>query len=417
MTTLRLGVLRFRAPSGLEAFFFLFFFSFVTVKALSNLLLLILVGIWLIGWFKADFRQGYWVALKESPVVWFLLALTVMIVVHTWGSAGTPEWIAHHLRKYARLLYAVLLIMLLIPRPDWQRSAMMGFVAAMLFVLVSTWLNLWFVLPWSATQVTGWGHSHHVFGDYITQSIMMSLFVAIALMFAIESQHRGQTLLWVAIVILASVSITHLSLGRTGVLTLMVSLGTAGLLLVPRRWAFLAVLGGVAALGLILLSSETMVSRWALALQELDNWRENTASSIGHRLFNYETALALMLEKPWWGHGTGAFHTEICRFVTPESECGRFNWHPHNQFLFIGIDHGLIGVLLYLTLITSLFRAALQSVCRTPRVVLACLASILTMNSMINSPLWSSIESQFFMFMAALLVSMSWARQPTSARQ
>jgi O-antigen ligase len=149
----------------------------------------------------------------------------------------------------------------------------------------------------------------------------------------------------------------------------------------------------------------------------LENWRENTASSIGHRLFNYETALALMLERPWWGHGTGAFHTEICRFVSPELNCGRFNWHPHNQFLFFGVDHGLIGIVLYVGLILSLFKAALDSSKKTPRVLLACLASILLVNSMINSPLWSSIESQFFIFMMGLLVSMAWSHKAIDARE
>ena len=401
----------------MEVFFFLFFFSFVTFKPLSNLLLVGLIGIWSVGWLKASYRQTMRAALKGSPTIWFLLALALLIGLHTWGSAGTEEWIAHHLRKYARFLYAALLMMLLWERPHWQRAAMLGFVCAMMFVLASTWLNVWFVLPWSVTKEPGWGLSHHVFGDYITQSIMMSLFVAIALAYAVESHNRGRTLLWVAIALLASVSITHLSLGRTGTLTLLVSLGTVGILLIPRRWTLLTMVCLIGALGLLLLSSDTMVDRWMLALQELENWRENTASSIGHRLFNYETALALMREKPWWGHGTGAFHTEICRFVSPESECGRFNWHPHNQFLFLGVDHGLVGVLLYAGLIFSLFRAALGAPTKMPRVVLACLASILMVNSMINSPLWSSIESQFFMFMTGLLVSMAWPSTAISAKE
>lgn len=405
-----------KIPGGIEVFFFLFFFSFVTFKPLSNLLLVGLVVIWSVAWLKARYRPNMRTALKTNPTIWFLLALALLIGLHTWGSAGTEAWIANHLRKYARFLYAALLIMLLWERPHWQRAAMFGFVCAMMFVLASTWLNVWFVLPWSVTQEPGWGLSHHVFGDYITQSLMMSLFVAIALAYAVESRQRARTFFWVAIALLASVSITHLSLGRTGTLTLLVSLGTVGLLLIPRRWALLTMACLIGALGLLLLSSDTMVGRWLLALQELENWRENTASSIGHRLFNYETALALMLEKPWLGHGTGAFHTEICRFVIPESECGRFNWHPHNQFLFLGVDHGLVGILLYAGLILSLFKAALGAPTKMPQVALASLASILLVNSMINSPLWSSIESQFFMFMAGLLVSMAWPGKAINAR-
>jgi hypothetical protein len=119
----------------MEVFFFLFFFSFVTFKPLSNLLLVGLIVIWSVGWLKASYRQAMRAALKGSPTIWFLLALALLIGLHTWGSAGTEEWIAHHLRKYARFLYAALLMMLLWERPHWQRAAMLGFVCAMMFVL------------------------------------------------------------------------------------------------------------------------------------------------------------------------------------------------------------------------------------------------------------------------------------------
>jgi hypothetical protein len=58
-------------------------------------------------------------------------------------------------------------------------------------------------------------------------------------------------------------------------------------------------------------------------------------------------------------------------------------------------------------LILSLYRTALKSQRLDAKVLLFALASILLVDSLINSPLWSSRESQFFAYLIGLLVSMS----------
>jgi O-antigen ligase len=130
-------------------------------------------------------------------------------------------------------------------------------------------------------------------------------------------------------------------------------------------------------------------------------------SSIGHRAYNYRIVPKMMAESPVVGHGTGAYHTEVCRFLDKTEWCDIFRWHPHNQFLFFGADHGLIGVLLYVALLLSLYRVAMRSDHAQAKVLLVSLTSILLGDSMINSPLFSSRESHFFLFMMALLVAMN----------
>jgi O-antigen ligase len=115
----------------------------------------------------------------------------------------------------------------------------------------------------------------------------------------------------------------------------------------------------------------------------------------------------MMAESPIMGHGTGAYHTEICRFLDKPEWCEIFRWHPHNQFLLFGANHGLIGVLLYVALLASLYRVAMRSDHAQGKVLLVSLTSILLVDSMINSPLFSSRESHFFLFMMALLVAMN----------
>ena len=64
-------------------------------------------------------------------------------------------------------------------------------------------------------------------------------------------------------------------------------------------------------------------------------------------------------------------------------------------------------MLLYAALIASLFCMALRSSHSVARIWLACLTAILLVDSMFNSPMFSSYESHFFLYMLALLVAMN----------
>ena len=377
------------------------FLLFPLNVGLSNLILLLI----LIGFF-ATFHSGY---LKREvwswPAIW-LLVLFVTVLIGTLYSPAPWNWIAVNLGKYTKFVYAVCLILLFTRYPVWQKRSLWAFVAAMLFVLVSTWLNVWFVLPWSETKTPGWGVSHHVFGDYITQNVMMSFLVVFALSKIDRPWLSRGSIFWLGVTVLGVISITHLSSGRTGVLLLLS--GLASYMLVrwggKKLWLSLPVL--VLIVVACMASSGLMRDRIALGMKEFEQRDLDVMSSIGHRAYNYRTVPKLIAESPIVGHGTGAYHTEICRFLEKPEWCDTFRWHPHNQFLFFGTDHGFIGILLYMMLLVSLYRLANHSDQSQGKVLLVSLTSILVIDSMINTPLFSSIESHFFLYMMALLVSM-----------
>lgn len=382
------------------------FFAFPTVLGLANLatLLLLITGLFLLR--RVEVRA----ALLHTPVVWALAGLYTVVVV---GVAYTPAdslWVSLHLSKYAKLLYAAMLIALLTGKGYLQKVALNAFMAAMLVTLASTWLNVWFLLPWSASQETGWGKSHHVFGDYITQNVMMSFFCALTLQKAIEAPGLARRAAWAALTLAAVLSVTHLSQGRTGYLLVLASLLAYALAVARGRWLLFSVTGVVLAGALTLAASDILQSRFTQALEEARMSDVNNESSIGHRLYNYKTTPKLIAEAPLFGHGTGAYHEEICRFVERAEQCEVFGWHPHNQFLFLAADHGLLGAALYLALIVGMVVTALRSEDKTAGALLTVLATVMLVDSMINSPLWSARESHFFVYMLALLVAMC---QPT----
>ena len=383
------------------------YLTFSTALGLSNVfMLLILIG------FVVTFNKAYFV--KEGwpmPAVW-LLALYVMVLVGMLYTPAPWEWSSLNWGKYTKFIYAVALMLLLYGRPDWQRRSLLAFEVGMLFILVSTWLNIWFILPWSATKQTGWGVSHHVMYDYIVQNVMMGFFVAYALSKLSSAASRVWNASYAVIALMALVSVTHLSTGRTGLIVVAGALAAFLLARIGIRRALLAAPIMLIGLGALLMTSDVMLSRFQQVTTELQNIDNDRYSSIGHRAYNYKTTPRLIAEKPLFGHGTGAYHTEICRVLDDPNECETYSWHSHNQFLFFGADYGLVGMALYIALIGSAVLVARRARPGPPRLMLFSLIGALVADSMINSPLFSARESHFFLYLLALLVVM--CREPDS---
>lgn len=386
----------------LTLLFAMLFFAFPTALGLANLamLLLLVTGLFLLR--RAEVRA----TLLRNRMAWVLVGLYAVVLLGVLYTPAGWNWVGLHLGKYAKLLYAALMMALLAGKDRLQKAALNAFVAAMLVTLVSTWLNVWFLLPWSASQETGWGKSHHVFGDYITQNVMMGFFCALALHKAVQTPALTRRVAWAAVTLAAVLSVTHLSQGRTGYLLVLTSLLTYALVVARGRWLVFSVLGVVMAGVLTLAASDVLQNRFTQALEEARASDVSNESSIGHRLYNYKMTPRLIAEAPLFGHGTGAYHVEICRVLERPEQCQVFGWHPHNQFLFLAADHGLLGAGLYLALIVGMYMTALRSQGPTARALLAVLASVLLVDSMVNSPLWSAREGHFFMYMLALLVAM-----------
>lgn len=380
----------------------LLFLSFPAAVGTANTLM----ALFLIAFILTGNYRERWQAIRGNPVIMTALLLYGVILLGI-SYSSAPVWdIALHVNKYSKLFFAALLFSVLGDR-DWQRRCMHAYAAAMLFILASTWLNLWFVLPWSKTQVPGWGLSHHVFGDYITQNVMMSFFVLLALVHARAQESGAGRAAWLAIALLAAVSITHLSQGRSGYLLLATALLIFAFAALRGKALWGMLIASVLGLGLALSSSPLLMQRFEKAVVEARQGDADNQTAIGHRLYNYKKVPELIMEKPLLGWGTGAYHTEICRIVEKPEWCKIFNWHPHNQFLFFGTDHGLLGMLAYAALLASMVWLALRDKEPGSRTLLLGLAGLLAVDSLANSPLWSTRENHFFTFMLALLAARS----------
>ena len=338
--------------------------------------------------------------LLRSPLVISALGLYALMLVGWIYTSAPMEDIRLHFSKYAKLLLVPVFILLL-QDEKWRQRCVYAFMAAMGFILVSAYANIFFQLPWSSTQNLGWGQDHTVIGDYITQNIMMVFFAILLLEKAVTSVGVKARLIYALSFVLAVLVVTHLSNGRTGYLLLIVSLGVYALKW-ARGWKQWLTIGVVACvIGLSLASSARVQQRVEMAVTELENSDSMEITSIGGRYNFWKYTLQMTLEKPLQGWGTGSYHSQWCEHVTAEGWCGFGRWHPHNQYLFFWMEHGILGLVLFVLFVVSPIWMTRQMP-ESPRRMAWCFSALFAVNSLINASLFSSRESHFFVMMTCL---------------
>ena len=76
-------------------------------------------------------------------------------------------------------------------------------------------------------------------------------------------------------------------------------------------------------------------------------------SPVEFRVVMYQTGLQMFLEKPLAGWGTSDLQAELAKRI---HEFHQSEFFFHNTYLEIAVQHGLIGLFLYLWIATDLFR-------------------------------------------------------------
>jgi O-antigen ligase len=85
--------------------------------------------------------------------------------------------------------------------------------------------------------------------------------------------------------------------------------------------------------------------------------------------------------------------------------------HPHNQYLFFMVDHGLPGLLLYLWVLGCLAALVWRSHGAQRALVTGFLA-VLFVDGFINGPFWVTTERHLFATVLPLLMA-AWPSRPS----
>lgn len=382
----------------------LVYFAFPVSVALANTTLALAVLLAGVRLSDAQARAEL-VRMLRNPVVWPAMGLVlVMIVATLWSPADWSEY-QNYLRKYFKLVLLPIFLFLLAD-PEMRKRCWQAFAVAMLLTLASTWLNVWFDLPWSSTQNQGFGVDHTVFKDHISQGIMMAFFTCATLFWATKSASALGRVLWTGVAVLAAASVLFLSVGRTGYLSLVLSVLVFAVVVLACRPRLLGAVLGAGLLGLALafaLSSQFQ-QRTLQAWQEARSSSPSSVTSVGARVQVWHFAVQQIRERPLLGAGTGSYPVLATAHFENPAMCATICPHPHNQFLFFLFELGLLGLLVFAWFLWAIVRQAFR---HTPahRALMLSFVAVMLVSNMTHSSFWLSTESHFFILFTALLMA------------
>lgn len=337
--------------------------------------------------------------IKAHPSASHASLLLLLLASAVFYSAAPTDEALSVLKKYRELLYFVMVLSLFRDNEGAARLAEDGFIAGCIILLfVSYGIYLELLPP---------GKFGHSLVYHITHSLFMAMLAFWSVHRAFDA--RGAMLLWLSIFTLTTINLFYIAPGRTGML-LYITLITLALVqrLSWKKWLPATLLVAVA-IALTFATSSNFSTRVYEAMQEIQTYQaDSSRTSLGMRFDWWRNSLQLIAEKPFLGHGTGSFQA-VQEELIKDSETKSTD-NPHNEYLFLGVQGGLVAVVLFVALLLSQLMASY----RLPppkKYLLQGVVTAMAVGCLMNSFLFDSHPGHFYGILSAILAVSVRSRQ------
>jgi O-antigen ligase len=388
-------------------------FSVPISVALDNLLLaLVLLGALFHG-------PEIWKMARHHPVARAAMLLFLMLLVGTlYGDTPLREAMGI-LGKYMDLAF-IPLFMFALAKPDSRKLAIYAFIAAMGVTLLLSYLGGFGILPhqsWMPViSLPGISFSENpvIFHSHIAQNNMMALAAFLAFLKARGDTSGLKRFGWAGFGTLALFNILFMVQGRTGYAVLLILITWFVWSSAKRYWAkadralgakqALAVLFALVSMVFVAYSlSPRLQDRVHNTVAEYESWTpyHGKTTSTGQRLDWYYATAGIIVDQPLLGVGTGGFPAAFEQKVTGQDIVMTQN--PHNEYLMITVQTGVVGLVLLLFLFYTFWRTAPLLATAFEQDAARGLVLAYMVNCLFNSPLLDHADGLLFSFMAAVL--------------
>lgn len=319
------------------------------------------------------------------------LLLFLLLAVSTFFSAAPSDESLSVLKKYRELLYFVMVLSLFRENQGAAQLAEEAFLAGCIILMaVSYGIFFQFLPP---------GKFGHSLVYHITHSLFMAMLAFWSLHRALNS--RKTMALWLLVFLLASINLFYIAPGRTGML-LFITLSALFLVqwLSWKKWLPAALLVTIA-IAVTYATSSNFSSRVQEAMAEIETYQaESSRTSLGMRFDWWRNSLQLIAAKPILGHGVGSFHTAQSDLIKDSETQDTDN--PHNEYLFLGVQGGLVAMGLFVALLVSQMIASWRQP-PPKRYLLQGVVVAMAVGCLMNSFLFDSHPGHFYGILSAVL--------------
>ncbi len=300
-------------------------------------------------------------------------------------------------RKFLMLPIAAAVFM---NAPHAKQNLINAFWFVCLILMIYSFLN--YIKPSFSVKHT----DGIVVRNYATQGI----FFSVAAMIALANTFNFFLVKWQRMIYAASIpffilNIALIAIGRSGYITLIVMMiififvQFKGFSLTKKILISIAALFVISGL---LLNTQVSKDRILLAKQEfISGVNQEQETSIGYRLTFLKNTLEMLPKYALLGTGTGGFEKAYAKQVEGKSgAAGVLAGDPHNQYLKILVENGILGLAIFLSILLLLLKQPITNPFKA--IGIATLTAIAT-TSFFNSHFSTFNEGQFIWIFAGAL--------------
>ena len=275
------------------------------------------------------------------PFLLFFLGAIGML----WATGATWHERLNGLDGFVKPL-VIPLLALQFSRSDKGQYVMLGFLSACFLLLIgSVVVAIWPNLP-RGSQDPG-----VLVKAYIVQSIEFTICAAALLDVALRRAQAGRWFQTIGTTLLGAAflaDILFIATGRTALVVIAALVVLYGIRRAGWKGALAASLIGVAAAPLLLVASPYLRQRVTSVYSETRSFlRHDAVTSAGERIAFWEKSVRFIEAAPVLGNGTGSINGLFAKAAIGQTGAlGVSSTNPHNQTFAVGIQLGLLGILI-----------------------------------------------------------------------
>lgn len=366
----------------------------------DSILVVLLVLCWAAcGQWRERFRR-----IITNPVALSALLVFGWLLAGSFWGLGSLDDRMLAVKKYADLLLIPLLISMAINAQERNRALLALAVSLVVTLVLSLVLSAGILLP-NSVALNCNPSNPCVFKKHTTHNVLMAFGALLFAVLAWKSQDRWQRWGWGLISVLAAINVLMVH-GRTGYVVLA---GLAMLTFVVF-YGWRGMLAAIVALSVSFSTayqvSSSFHERVNLTVSSVTEWNPEVAvvdDAVGWRLEYFYHTAEIIQDHPLIGVGTGGFvpayraRVEQAGFDVPP--------HPHNQYLFIMAQVGIVGLGLLLWLFVQQWRSSVRIEDATYRLLAKGLVVTIVIGSFFNPFLVDHTEKLFYCWFSGLIYS------------
>lgn len=297
------------------------------------------------------------------------------------------------LKKYRELILFVMALSYFGGKENKAILAERLFLAGSILLLSISYSMYFGLIP---TEKFGYSTVYH-----ITHSFFMAILAFWAIQRSIISPKFR--VFWYLIVIATCINLFYIAPGRTGMFVFVALIILTILQHLSLKNTLIGILICSAAIATTFISSENFSTRVHEAITEIQTYQPGVSrTSLGMRFDWWHNSITLLKEKPVLGHGTGSFEIEQKRLIEGTKTMKSDN--PHNEYLLLGVQVGLVGVFLYISLLGGIFVTSFKQE-KPSNYLLQGVVIAMFCGCLMNSFLFDSHQGHFFAILSAILIS------------